>query len=215
MLLMICMPVMIISIAFNVSMRSSATYDFNFSSSEILSQMTISIDQTELSNLFGDYMSHKTDTFQMKQNVEYNPQDVFSKEDQVYIHNIRKITDIVAAVGLPATVITILAYWLLIRWRRREVIRKYFIRGAWIFGVMTAVFSLCKLITPLYEKIIRPVKGSGFEAGDALVTILGAGIQRTELLFELVISLVLFAVMAYITHEVAGRKKIFSGFGGY
>ena len=212
---MICLPVMIISVSFNIAMRSSATYDYNFSSTEILSKMTVSIDQKELADLFGDYMKHRTDTFQLKQNVEYNPQDVFSEKDQAYMHNIRKITDIVAMAGIPATVVTVFAYWLLIRWRRREVIRSFFIRGAWIFVVMTAVLSLCKFITPLYKVIIEPVKGTGVEAGDALITIFGAGFHRTELMFELIISLIFFGVMAYITHEVAGRKKIFSGFGGY
>jgi hypothetical protein len=211
-LLTVFMPIMIITIALNVTMRLPDSYDFNMSSSEILDTMTTQIDQQTLSNLFGDYMQHRTDVFQMKQNTSYNPQNVFNAADQKFMYNIRHSLDMTAAIAILAVIITGLAMFFLIRWRKHEIHMKAFKRGAVIFFILTALNTAVKLITPLFDKLIDPIRGTGFVEGDPLITILSAGFTKTETMFELLISCVFLGVLAYVTWQVAGPKRLFKGY---
>lgn len=211
-LLMIFMPIMIISIASNATMRTTGVYNYNLSSSQILSTMTVSIDQSDLTDLFGKYMQHRTGVFQMKQSTAYNPQNVFNAADQRFMHNLRTFLDVDLAIGIIATIITGLAMFFLIRWKKHEIHMRYFKRGAVIFLIMTAVLTAIKLITPVLDLVISPLKGTGFKEGDALITIISAGFSHTEVLFEVLISMIIFGVLIYVTYQAAGRKKIFNGY---
>lgn len=148
----------------------------------------------------------------MKQSTAYNPQNVFTAADQRFMHNLRTFLDVDLAIGIVATIITGLAMFFLIRWKKHEIHMRYFKRGAVIFLIMTAVFTVIKLITPVLDFVISPLKGTGFKEGDALITILSAGFSHTEILFEVLISMIIFGVLIYVTYQAAGRKKIFNGY---
>ncbi|MGI6722279.1 MAG: DUF1461 domain-containing protein [Anaerovoracaceae bacterium] len=208
-LLLISIPLMIVCISANITLRMSNTYQYSLTSSQILNVAPYSVDQTKLVDLFGQYMQHRTDSFALKESVDYDPQDVFTVKDKVAMHHLRVMTDALLLVGIAALLVTALSYFMLIRMRRKVIHMEYFKKSFIIFLVLAAVSALVKVVPPLRALTWGRFFQLNHDGSDLLALIFDHGFYTQVTIFDLIISFVLMAILAYFTWEVAGRKKMF------
>ena len=208
-ILIISIPLMIICIAANITMRMPDTYQYSLSDSQILNSAPVVVDEGKLVNLFGDYMQHKTNDFALKESVDYKPEDVFNDKDRAAMHHLRTALDIVLAVGIIALIMTAVCYFFLIRWRRKVIHMEYLKKSFLMFLIMSVLWALAKAV-PFFRSLTwGHLFGSGFKTGDILIMVLQDKFSLQVTVFDLVISFVIMGMLAYGTWEVAGRKKMF------
>ncbi len=211
-LLIISIPLMIICLTSNLVLRLPDTYQYNLRATQSVSQTGRMISEDKVIELFGDFMSGKTDELVLMEEVEYQPENVFHPEDEKAMTNLRNALDIILIVGLLNLGITALIYFFLIRWRKKEIHLQNYKRSIWSFALLTVANSLIKLVPPLREATWGRIFGTDFPKHDVLIQILEKSFALHVTIFDVIISTVLMAILGYVTWQVAGRKKIFKRF---
>lgn len=210
-LLVISVPIMIICLSANITMRMSDTYQYSLSSSQVLDSAPVVVEETALVNLFGSYMQHRTAVFSLKEAVSYKPGDAFNAMDRQFMHNLRKTMDVILMLGIAMLAISALGYFFLIRWRKKVWHMMCFKKSFVVFLILSAVSAASTAIPFFRENTWERLFNTGFADGDLLALILQKGFALQVTVFNLIISFVLMGILAYATWEVAGRKKCSKG----
>ena len=82
--LVVSVPLMVILGTLNYVVRYSGVWKYDLTSSQVLTQISTQIDEDQLLNAVSSYMQHKTDSFELKEDVEYQPENVFKAVDKRY-----------------------------------------------------------------------------------------------------------------------------------
>lgn len=211
-ILIISIPLMVICLTSNLVLRVSDTYQYNLRSTQAVSETGRLISEEKVIELFGDFMSGKTDDFVLMEEVEYQPENVFGPEDQRAMTNLRNALDIILAVGLVNFFVTALIYFFLIRWRKKEIHMKAYKCSIWTFILLTIANSMIKLMPSLRDATWGRIFGTEFPKHDVLIQLLEKSFALHVTIFDIIVSSVLMAILGYGTWKVAGRKKMFRRF---
>lgn len=207
--LIIAVPVTAICLTNTIVTRVPDIYSYNLRSTEILDDLTTAIDEDSLVALMSGYMQMKTDVFQLKENVEYEPKDLFSDLDQMLMYKFRKIENIFGALGILGLLVIIAAYIILIRMREKELLMSRFKWGCLVYAIAAVTVLLITVLAPLRSALIKMLLGRSLPDGDMLVQIFGGSLSVHLGLIALLASAVAIILMAYCTNYVAGHKKMF------
>lgn len=211
-LLIITIPLMIICLTSNLVLRISDTYQYNLRATQSVSQTGRMISEEKVIELFEDFMMGKTDDFALMEEVQYQPENVFSPQDQKAMTNLRQALNIILIVGAVNSLLTILIYFFLIRWRKKEIHMQNYKRSIWSFAALTIGNSLIKLVPSLREATWGRIFGTDFPRHDVLIQLLEKSFAFHVTIFDVIISTVFMAILGYITWQAAGRKKMFKRF---
>jgi len=208
-LIIISIPLMIICLACNITMRMGDTYQYNLSASEVLNSAPVVVSEEKVVNTFQDYMQYKIKDFTLLEEVDYEPKDVFNDTDKKAMYNLRMTLNIMLLIGILMLLITAVSYFFLIRWRKKYIHMRCFKKSFWIFVLLSIIFSLTTAVPELRALTWGHMFGNKFSSDDLLVMIFEKNFALQVTVFDLIISFVLMAVLAYATWEAAGRKKMF------
>lgn len=211
-ILVISIPLAAICISSNVVLRLPDVYQYNLRSTQALNKTGRVIKEEKVIKLFGDFMQGKTDDFKLKEDVSYQPENVFSKADQRAMTNLRNALNVMLVIGILSFLLTVLGYFFLIRWRKKELQRRAFKKAAALFLILTILNTAMKLVPRLRDITWGQLFNMKFPKRDVLVQILEKSFAFHVTLFEVLLSLILMALLGYMTWQVAGRKKLFKKF---
>lgn len=209
--LVVTIPLMIFCLSANVLMRIGDVYEYNLDSSEIMDHTSLRTSKGEVVNALTEFMQHRTDKLSLVENVEYEPEQLFSDLDQQAMANARTLLDIMLVIGLLTLIITAVCYFLLIRWHVRDVFMKRFKLAAVVLLVMEAVNFIVVTAEPLRRLVYGHFIQMDFPDGDNLVILLSEDLPKQIAIFEVLFAGVALLIMAYFTWSVAGKRKMFKG----
>lgn len=205
-------PIAVICLVANVIMRMKDVYSYSLSASGIIGATTVSTSEDELLGLITNFMTGKTDEFALMENSEFDPEQIFSALDQQAMMGARHVLDIMLMIGMVMLVLSVVAYWLLIRWRVREIFMKRFKVCVGVFAVLEILNILTVCIAPLRAATWGLLIPTEFPDGDNLVLLLSDAFPRQVIMFEVIAGVFAMLLIGYLTWNVAGRRKMFRRF---
>ena len=208
-LLIICIPVMIICLVANVMVRTEDTLEYSLKQSQILNSAPVIVDETQFVDLLSDYMQHKTNDFSLLEAVEYEPQDVFKDADRIMMNKWRWSMDILAILGILALAGTAVCYFFLIRWRKKVVLMSNFKKAAVVTIAFALLWAVLKASAPVRAATWFKLVGMKVDEGNLLYLVSSKGYFSQLTVFELIGTAAFLGVMAYLTWEIAGQRKMF------
>ncbi len=211
-LIVIFLPIMIFCLSANIVLRLGEVYEFSLNSSEIMENTTIATTKDDVVNTFASFMQHRMPELTLMENVEYEPQDIFSSLDKKAMAGLRSLLDVLLAIGAGAFLVNLAAYFFLIRWRVKAVFMKRFKIAVLVLLIIEVVNAVINLVPSLRMAAYGGVFGKKFPDGDNLVLLLSDSFPFQVTMFEIIVGGILLALMTYITWSVAGRRKFFKRF---
>lgn len=208
-MLVVTLPLMIICLSANVMMRMGDVYEYSMDSSGIMDSTTLRTTKDEVVGALSKYMQHRTDELSLIESAEIEPVEIFGTEDREAMSQTRTLLDIMLAIGALAFVASALAYFLLIRWRVKDIFMKRF-KVAFAVTIMLEVLNIVLVtVEPLRRIVFGRFIRMDFPDGDNLVLLLADDFPRQVVMFETIMGTVLMLILAYFTWSVAGRRKMF------
>ena len=211
-LIVIFLPIMIFCLSANIVLRLGEVYEFSLNSSEIMENTTIATTKDDVVGTFSSFMQHRMPELTLMENVEYEPQDIFSPLDKKAMAGLRSLLDVLLAIGAIAFLVTLVSYFFLIRWRVKAVFMKRFKIAALVLLIIEVVNAVINLVPALRTAVYGGVFGRKFPDGDNLILLLSDQFPFQVTMFEIIVGGILLALMTYITWSVAGRRKYFKRF---
>lgn len=208
-ILIVTIPLTVIVFADNGLMRLPDLYKYHMLSSEILNERMISADEDDVAALISDYLIHKTNRFQMKEDLDYMPDDLFTKQDEAMMQNLRTYLDVQIAVGLSTLLITIALIFFIIRKKERDLLLRSFYFSLPVFFLMKIIETVAMLFDPIRKWVFGiPIPTSAAD-DNLLPALFDVSFFRFLAAIEAVLSLVLLAIVYYIVLNLSGRKTTF------
>ncbi len=208
--LVVTIPAAVFCGAINYILRMSGFWDYDLTSTQKLYSLSVSVDQASLVSLMKQYLQHRTSTFQLLEDIQFEPGPLFHAREQLAMHDLRLFLDVLGLIGVICVLLVIVAYFLLIRWRSREEHMKYFKKSLIVYGAVMVVTAVINLIPFLRHHVWALLTGHHIKTADLLDQIFGTQAMGMHLTMFLLLSTgVVMAALTYITWEIAGRKRIF------
>lgn len=208
-LLLISIPVFCIGIASGVLTRSADVYQYNLKSTQAVSNGTYFVSEDALIELLGDFMSGKTDTFALKEEVEYEPENVFTAQDEEVMTQYRQVCRTALAAGIGGAVLSLIIYVLLVRWKEKDLMRR--IMG--MSGVSLFLFGGLHVLTLVYGPVRRVVYGRWIDFSlpekDYLVQLVDNSFAVQLAVMTCVAAVIFYLILLYITFRLAGKRNVF------
>lgn len=211
-IIVISLPLMIFCLSANLIMRMDDIYEYNMDASGIMNNTNLSTSKEDVVGSITKFMQHRTDDFSLMENVEYEPQQLYSEKDRGAMLQTRHLLDVMLAIGVLMFVASAIAYFFLIRWRVRDIFMKRFKLTFVIFLIMEAANILIVSIQPLRKFVFGSFIEMDFPDDDNLVYLLSDSFPMQIAVFEAIIGIILMLILTYITWQVAGRRKMFKRF---
>ena len=208
-LLLITIPVFCIGVASGVLTRSADVYQYNLKSTQAVSSGTYFVSEDALIELLGDFMSGKTDTFALKEEVEYEPENVFTEKDETVMKQYRQVCRRALAAGIGGAVLSLIIYVLLVRWKEKDLMRR--IMG--MSGVSLFLFGGLHVLTLVYGPVRRAVYGRWIDFSlpekDYLVQLVDNSFAVQLAVMTCVAAVIFYLILLYITFRMAGKRNVF------
>jgi hypothetical protein len=208
-ILIVSIPLSVLLVVDNGVMRLPDLYKYHFLSSEILSERMVAADEDDVAQLMSDYLLHQTNQFQMKEDLDYMPADVFTKADGKMFQGLRSLLDIQAIVGICMLLLTIVLIVFILRKKERDLLLQSFYYSLPIFALIKIIEIAMMMFGPIRNWVfgIPTIEGAATE--DLVPALLDSAFFRTLAIAEMALSLVLLAVIYYIILNLSGRKVTF------
>lgn len=207
--LVICIPFISVFAACNIVLRMPDLYVYEFNSTEVTNQIELSMKDDELGKFFSDFMIGKTKDFQLVAEFQEREQNVFSKNDQNNMENLRNILNrmlIIMGILLAVTVIT---YWILIAKKKRTEIRYAFKGSLIIFVILTILIVITFNIQYARDFINQVIFISSMEANEVLPLMLTEQFTRDCIVASIAVASVIIAILASITWRLTKPRRMF------
>lgn len=208
-LLLITIPVFCIGVASGVLTRSADVYQYNLKSTQAVSNGTYFVSEDALIELLGDFMSGKTDTFALKEEVEYEPENVFTEKDEAVMKQYRHVCRRALAAGIGGAVLTALIFGLLIRWKEKDLMR-------WIMGLSAGsllLFGGLHVLALVYGPARSFIYGRWIDFAlpekDYLVQLVDNSFAVQLAVMTCLAAAIFYLLLLYGTFRLAGRHNVF------
>ena len=202
------LPIFVLLAADNLVFRLPDMYNYHMLDTEILNEKMVSAGEGDVARMISGYMTHRTDEFQMKEDLEYLPDDLFTKADGEMAARMRQALDIKGLLAAAAMVFAAACIAVLWKLKERDRILRAFYYSLPVFLVFGIINAAGLLLGSLRSGIygILPAAEGG---ADLLPAILDGGFFRLSVLAGGGISLVLLGLVYYAVFMISGRKMTF------
>lgn len=207
--LLISIPLFCLGVSSGLLARSGDVYQYNLKSTQAVSNGTYFVDEDKLITLLGDFMSGKTDEFSLMEEVEYEPENVFTKQDEQVMLQYRHVSRMALAAGIAGAVLTAIVLVLLAYWKEKDLIRR--IMG--ISGCTLALFGAVHVTALVFAPFRRMTYGKMIDfslpENDYLVQLVDQTFAIQLAVMTCVAAVVIYLVLVYLTYRFAAKHNVF------
>ena len=208
-LMVLGITLMITMVAPNIVVRSANMYQYTLDASQVLNTAGVAVEEMDVINALADFMKHKSGAVSLVSKAKYMPEDVFSKSAKQLMDNFQRIADIELILGIVGFLIVLVCFFFLIRWRKKKEHMQY-LRYSVIAVIAASFLVVCtKAIGPLYRYTWARMIPENIKKDDFIMGIINENFMRQSGIITFIVVLVLLALLAYITWEIAGNKRVF------
>jgi hypothetical protein len=202
------LPLFVLLAADNLVFRLPDMYNYHMLDTEILNEKMISAGEEDVARMISGYMTHRTDEFQMKEDLEYLPDNLFTEADGAMAARMRQALDIKGLLAAAAMALSVACGAVLWKLKERDWILRAFYYSLPVFLVFGIINGAGLLLGGLRSGIygILPAVEGG---ADLLPAILDKGFFGLSVLAGGGISLVFLGLVYYAVFMISGRKVTF------
>lgn len=208
-LLLFTIPLFCIGISDGVLTRSADVYQYNLKSTQAVSNGTYFVDEDKLVELIGDFMSGKTDRFTLMEEVEYEPENVFTEKDEAVMRQYRQVTRRALIAGIAGAVLTAVLLGLLAYWKEKDLMRKIMAAS----GISLLFFGALHVLALVYGPVRRLTYGRMIDFSlpekDYLVQLVGQSFAVQLAVMTCIMAVILYLALLYLTFRFAAKHNVF------
>lgn len=209
--LVIAVPLFCLGMANGVLARAADVYQYNLRSTQAVSQGSRLLSEEKLVALLGDFMTGKTDEFSLLEEVEYEPQDVFSAEDERVMREYRRVATIELYGGIAGLVLVAGMLLLLIRWKEKDIHRLAIKWAGASLALFLGLETAAKIYAPLRSVTYGRLIHFSLPEDDYLRELVGQSFAVQFSVMVAIVCVVLYLLLLWLTWQVAGKRKLFRG----
>ena len=150
-ILIICIPVASICVAYNLSARLPDLYQYQFKSSEVIGALSLEMDENQLGEFFSQYMTGESDKFQIEYQFGENTDKLFTGDEQETMLKFREKADIVFLAGGIALGLALLSYFLIYKQNLKMLLRKSFNKALVLYVLLAATIFILTFVEPVIK----------------------------------------------------------------
>ena len=207
--LLLSIPLFCIGIASGVLTRSADVYQYNLKSTQAVQNGGRLVSEDELITLLGDFMNGKTDTFALLEEVEYEPENVFTPQDEKVMTQYRHVCRRALAAGIGGAVLTAVIYGLLVFWKEKNLLR--WIMG--LVGISLFFFGGLHVLALVYGPARQFAYGSQIDMAlpekDYLAQLVDQSFAVQLAVMTCIAAVIFYLLMIYLTYRLAGKRNVF------
>ena len=209
-LLVILIPLTIIVLTDNITLRMPDMYQYHFNDSEVLDEIDYYFPGTQMSSEIASYFSSfSNDKFQVYENNGIYQDPVFPHTDRLFMEKVKYILNFALGVGLLCLIAMVAIYIYLYKNGYKKALRN---RCKVSFALTVALFILQGIL--ISRKSIRlwiytDIIGLKLSESTVIGVILGGQFYSTYLLFSAIIGAVLTGIMFYTSFRLTRPPRIF------
>lgn len=150
-ILIICIPVASICVAYNLSARLPDLYQYQFKSSEVIGALSLEMDENQLGEFFSQYMTGESDKFQIEYQFGENTDKLFTGDEQETMLKLREKADIVFLAGGIALALALLSYFLIYKQNLKMLLRRSFNKALVLYVLLAATILILTFVEPVVK----------------------------------------------------------------
>ena len=207
--LIVAIPLLVIMTVDNGLMRLPDLYKYHLLSNDVLGERMVAADEDDVAQLMSDFLLHKTDRFQMKEDLEYMPANVFTKADGGMMESLRSLLDVQAIVGAAILLLTVIFVIIIIKKKERDLLLQSFYYSLPAFVIMKAVGLGLMMFGEARFRVFGIPAADVAGTEDLIPAILDGAFFRFLAIAEIAGSLVMLGLIYYLILNLSGRKTTF------
>jgi hypothetical protein len=208
-IIIISTPIAIISLANNLTTRMPDLYQYEFKSTEILGTLAIERSEDEMGQFFSEFMTGKTEKFQIVYQFGDNTDNLFTNNEQITMTKLKRTSDEILGVGIIALILFLISYFLLYKQSLKILLRKTFLKVVVHFSILITIITLCAFTSPLIDSAYRFIFNYEIESFMALPKLLPTSFFVHSLLTTVIISIIGMLILWYFTWKITKPRRIF------
>ena len=207
--LLISIPLFCLGISSGLLTRSADVYQYNLKSTQAVSNGTYFVDEDKLIALLGDYMSGETDDFSLMEEVEYEPENVFTRQDEQVMSQYRHVSRLVLVVGIAGAVLTAIVLVLLVYWREKDLMRRIIGASGCSLVLFGAVYVMALVFGPFRRMTYGRMIDFSLPENDYLVQLVDQSFAVQLAVMTCVAAVIIYLVLVYLTYRFAAKHNVF------
>lgn len=207
-ILVFFLPLFVLLAADNLVFRLPDMYNYHMLNTEILNEKMISASEGDVAQMISGYMTHRTDEFQMKEDLAYLPDNLFTQADAKMAARMRQALDIKGMLAFAAMAVSAACVAALLKLKERDLILRAFYYSLPVY-VVFGIINGAGLLQGGLRAGIYGILPAADEGADLLPVILDGGFFGLSVLAGGGISLVLLGLVYYAVYMISGRKVTF------
>lgn len=208
-IIIISTPIAIISLANNLTTRMPDLYQYEFKSTEILGELSIEKSEDEMGQFFSEFMTGKTEKFQIVYQFGDNTDNLFANNEQITMTKLKRTSDKILGLGIIALILSLISYFLLYKQNLKILLRKTFLKVSALFAVLIGIITLGAFISPVIDSVYRFMFNYEIKSFMALPKLLPTSFFVHSLLTTAVISIIGMLILWYFTWKITKPRRIF------
>lgn len=208
-LLILAIPLVALSASANLVLRLPDLYKFELERTEVARDINLNLSGEELSDFISEYMCGKEESFQLKAEYDGREKNIFTATEEAVMSQFRNIMDISRIVLGALFIFVLLAYWHLLRQKRKEALRFAYKAGVITYIVLAAILTVGFLVESLRGMIMDFAIGGHFAPEDLLPQLFGNTIILEATIIIIIISAIIMVIGRAITWRLTKPERIF------
>ncbi|MBR5229660.1 MAG: hypothetical protein IKW01_02295 [Firmicutes bacterium] len=209
-ILIFAVSIFIISAAQNVIFRTSGVYGFYFNDSRAVNQIYTSLSNNEMAEEIASFMgSWMPEKFDILEFTGYDYESVFTEEDSAIMMKAKKALDISGVLCVVSMVLTISIYLHLLRSEKKKMVMNSY-KFSFVISLGLAISETVLMMTNGGRaKLLELINITELPVESQLLKILGPEFINMAAFFVAGLTLVLLAVITYVTVIITKPPRIF------
>lgn len=209
-ILVIVLPLALILISSNITLRLSDAYVYHFNDSEALDEIPYEISKTEMAEGITDYLnSFSKNRFQIYEDNGIYQDPIFDYQDRNVMEKTKKLIVYGLALGLLCLAATIYIYIWCLKKGIKKLLKSRF-SLAITFSIILFIANAILVSNQNFRSWLNlKFIGIVLDENSILNFILGGNYFSTYILFTSVIGIILICAISYITYILTKPSRIF------
>ncbi len=207
--LLLSIPLFCLGISSGVLSRAADVYQYNLKSTQAVSNGTYFVDEDELVELMGNFMSGKTDRFELMEDVEYEPENVFTKQDEKVMLQYRQVSRNTLYTGIGGAVLTAVILGLLAYWKEKDLMRRIIGMSGLMLLFFGTLHVLALVFGPFRELTYGRLIDFSLPEKDYLLQLVDQSFAVQLAVMTCVAAVVIYLILVYVTFRFAARHNVF------
>lgn len=205
----VCIPVITVFGAVNVVLRMPDLYTYEFTNKEITKEIDLGIKDEELGQFFSDFMTDSKKPFSLVAEYADREQQVFSKNEQLSMENMRKLLNNSLFIIGGALVLAVGSYWILLMKKYKYELRVAFKGGIAVFAALQVMIYILFFMNVSRAFFYNLIFTGTFGKDDALPHMLTQHFGNLSVFASSAVAIVFMIILASLTWRLTKPRRMF------